>query len=257
MTPGVLLRKLQNDPTLEEFSHIIIDEAHERDRFTEFLMIILRRVTAKRASLKLVLMSATLQTNKLSAYFGNVPHIHIGGSVFPVQEFFLEHVLRFTDYASQLPPVDSGGGRGQDNSALATYLRNCQEYTCAMCKTGPFKSPEELGTHCAMCTGVYQQLHQSQNMGRNNASKKRYTSADELVRMLTLSFEASLQQSASAGYQSQLSSASTNVTTGQEVTMHTTPSCSPFTYQFSSYQHFQSTLSYQPSLSTHLLNTRH
>lgn len=227
VTPGVLLRKLQNDPTLEEFSHIIIDEAHERDRFTEFLMIILRRVTAKRASLKLVLMSATLQTNKLSAYFGNVPHIHIGGSVFPVQEFFLEHVLRFTDYVSQLPPLGSGGGgRGQDNSALATYLRNCQEYTCAMCKTGPFKSPEELGTHCAMCTGVYQQLHQSLTMGKNNASssKKRYTSADELVRMLTLSFEASAssQQYAATTSQSHLSSAvgasppMTSVMTGQQ-----------------------------------------
>ena len=34
VTPGVLLRKLQSDPTLEEFSHVIIDEAHERDRFT-------------------------------------------------------------------------------------------------------------------------------------------------------------------------------------------------------------------------------
>jgi HrpA-like RNA helicase len=125
VTPGVLLRKLQSDPTLEEFSHVIIDEAHERDRFTEFLLIVLRRVAARRNALKLVLMSATMQTNKLSSYFGNVPHIHIGGSVFPVQEFFLEHVLRFTDYVSKLPAVDTSGpgGRGKDNGALAAYLR--------------------------------------------------------------------------------------------------------------------------------------
>lgn len=90
VTAGVLLRKLQNDPLLEEYSHVIIDEAHERDRFTEFLMIVLRDICVKRPGLKLILMSATMHTNKLSAYFGGIPHIHMGGSCFPVQEFFLE-----------------------------------------------------------------------------------------------------------------------------------------------------------------------
>lgn len=108
VTPGVLLRKLQSDPLLEEFSHIIIDEAHERDRFTEFLLIVLRSVCAQRKSLKLLLMSATMQTSKLSAYFGNINHIHIGASVFPVQEFFLEHVLRFTDYVAVSPTTGIG-----------------------------------------------------------------------------------------------------------------------------------------------------
>jgi HrpA-like RNA helicase len=42
VTPGVLLRKLQSDPELNEYTHILIDEAHERDRFTEFLFIILK-----------------------------------------------------------------------------------------------------------------------------------------------------------------------------------------------------------------------
>ena len=106
-----------------------------------------------------------------------------------------------------------------------------------MCKTGPFKSPEELGTHCAMCTGVYQQLHQSQTMGKINASKKRYTSADELVRMLTLSFEASSQQSASTASQSSLSGAMvapgmTSVMTGQYVITCTASSTSISTYFF-------------------------
>jgi HrpA-like RNA helicase len=72
VTPGVLLRKLQSDPLLDEYSHIIIDEAHERDRHTEFLIIILRDVCAKRKSLKLILMSATMHTSKLSSYFGGV-----------------------------------------------------------------------------------------------------------------------------------------------------------------------------------------
>ena len=183
VTPGVLLRKLQSDPLLEEFSHVIIDEAHERDRFTEFLLIVLRTVCAKRNSLKLLLMSATMQTTKLSSYFGNVPHIHIGGSVFPVQEFFLEHVLRFTDYVGQMPSSGAHGNGENSNNALAAYMRSCQEYICSLCRSGPFKSPEELGTHCALCNGQQQMLVHGTSKGYNGVRK--YTSAEELVRMLT------------------------------------------------------------------------
>lgn len=64
VTPGVLLRKLQNDPLLEEFTHIVIDEAHERDRFTEFLIMMVRDICLKRASMKLILMSATMQIGR-------------------------------------------------------------------------------------------------------------------------------------------------------------------------------------------------
>ena len=192
VTPGVLLRKLQSDPYLEEYSHVIIDEAHERDRFTEFLLIVLRTVCAQRKSLKLLLMSATMQTTKLSSYFGNVPHIHIGGSVFPVQEFFLEHALRFTDYAVQVP--SSGWGKGNGNgtsfgsgsdSALAAYMRSCQEYNCSLCQSGPFKSPEELGTHCALCNGQRVVVHGANRGSSNgNGNGRRHVSAEELVRMM-------------------------------------------------------------------------
>jgi HrpA-like RNA helicase len=148
VTPGVLLRKLQNDPTLEEFTHIIIDEAHERDRFTEFLIIMLRDICLKRASLKLVLMSATMHTNKLSSYFGGVPQVHLGGSVFPVQEFFLEDVLKFTDYMDDRPVFDT---KGSTVDRMNAYVAGMNQYHCAQCTGGPFRSPEELGQHVAMC----------------------------------------------------------------------------------------------------------
>jgi len=178
VTPGVLLRKMQNDPLLEEFSHIIIDEAHERDRFTEFLMIVLRDVCARRRGLKLVLMSATMHTNKLSSYFGGVPHIHMGGSVFPVQEFFLEHVLRFTDYCSRPGAINIGEG-GAD--AFAAYVRSRQVYSCVWCGAGPFKSPEEVGTHVALCLPS-----EGNERKKKNIKKARQgASIDELVGVLS------------------------------------------------------------------------
>jgi ATP-dependent RNA helicase DHX57 len=70
VTPGVLLRKLQSNPTLDGFTHIILDEVHERDRYSEFLMICLKDILSnKQTSLKVVLMSATLQTQELVDYW--------------------------------------------------------------------------------------------------------------------------------------------------------------------------------------------
>ena len=104
LTPGVLLRKLQSSPMLSEYTHIIIDEVHERDKYTEFLMIRLRDLLPLRPDLRLVLMSATLQTEVLMNYFApsasNIANndfyeahppvmLSIEGRTFPVQEFFV------------------------------------------------------------------------------------------------------------------------------------------------------------------------
>ena len=108
---------------LDGVTHIIVDEVHERSVECDFLLTILRRMLTSYPHVKLVLMSATMHTNKLSSYFGGVPHIHIGGSVFPVQEFFLEHVLRFTDY---LGGGAGGGGVGSSGAgAVRTPWQPC------------------------------------------------------------------------------------------------------------------------------------
>ena len=51
-------------------------------------------------SSQIILMSATLHADLFSVYFGGCPRIEIPGSCFPVQEFYLEHVLRLTDFAA-------------------------------------------------------------------------------------------------------------------------------------------------------------
>jgi hypothetical protein len=59
-----------------------------------------------------------------------------------------------------------------------------------MCRSGPFKSPEELGTHCALCNGTQQALHHpSAGGGARGGGRRRLNSVDELVRMLTVSME--------------------------------------------------------------------
>eukprot|EP00210_Caulerpa_lentillifera_P002836 g2710.t1 len=97
-TSGVLLRRLIGDRGLDSVSHIIVDEIHERGMNEDFLLIVLRNLLRHRPDLRVVLMSATLDSDSFSAYFSNAPTIHIPGFMHPVQELFLEDVLEKTGY---------------------------------------------------------------------------------------------------------------------------------------------------------------
>ena len=97
-TTGILLRRLQCDPDLANVSHVFVDEVHERDLNTDFLLIILKELLARRPSLKLVLMSATLNATAFSDFFDGCTVVSIPGRAFPVREFRLEDVLKVTGY---------------------------------------------------------------------------------------------------------------------------------------------------------------
>ncbi|RUS71410.1 hypothetical protein EGW08_020831 [Elysia chlorotica] len=97
-TTGIILRRLESDPLLDGVTHIIIDEVHERSEESDFLLMILRNVLDDRPDLKVILMSATLNAELFSDYFGDCPALEIPGRTYPVQEFFLEHAINFTRY---------------------------------------------------------------------------------------------------------------------------------------------------------------
>jgi len=75
-----------------------VDEVHERDLNTDFLLIILKDLLQRRKSLKLVLMSATLNAERFSDYFGGCPTVSIPGRAQPVQEYRLEDALQVTGH---------------------------------------------------------------------------------------------------------------------------------------------------------------
>ena len=93
------LSKLHWAPnSLASVTHIIIDEVHERDRFSDFLLTVLRDALVSFPSLKLILMSATIDVRKFSNYFVNAHHMHVPGKIYPVKQIFLEDVLLLTNY---------------------------------------------------------------------------------------------------------------------------------------------------------------
>ncbi|XP_048231540.1 DExH-box ATP-dependent RNA helicase DExH3 [Ricinus communis] len=97
-TSGILLRRLLSDRNLTGITHVFVDEIHERGMNEDFLLIVLKDLLPRRQDLRLILMSATLNAELFSNYFGGAPKIHIPGFTYPVRAHFLEDVLEMTGY---------------------------------------------------------------------------------------------------------------------------------------------------------------
>ncbi|ORZ28166.1 P-loop containing nucleoside triphosphate hydrolase protein [Lobosporangium transversale] len=95
-TTGILLRRLHSDPTLQNVTHVMVDEVHERSVDSDFLLIILRDLIRKRNDLKLILMSATINSEFFSGYFDGCPVIEIPGFTHPVEELYMEEIVART-----------------------------------------------------------------------------------------------------------------------------------------------------------------
>uniref|UniRef100_A0A7N8X5F4 Pre-mRNA-splicing factor ATP-dependent RNA helicase PRP16 n=1 Tax=Mastacembelus armatus TaxID=205130 RepID=A0A7N8X5F4_9TELE len=88
MTDGILLRESLRESDLDHYSAVIMDEAHERSLNTDVLFGLLREVVSRRTDLKLIVTSATMDSDKFAAFFGNVPIFNIPGRTFPVDILF-------------------------------------------------------------------------------------------------------------------------------------------------------------------------
>ncbi|KAK2819379.1 hypothetical protein Q5P01_024940 [Channa striata] len=98
-TGGVFLRTLMaGDASLTTVTHVIVDEVHERDGLTDFLLTKMREVLQKIPTLKLILSSAALDIDLFLQYFDSCPVIHLKGRQFEVEELFLEDILRLTGF---------------------------------------------------------------------------------------------------------------------------------------------------------------
>ncbi|HAW95412.1 MAG TPA: ATP-dependent RNA helicase HrpA, partial [Phycisphaerales bacterium] len=85
MTDGILLAETQDDPNLDRYDTIIIDEAHERSLNIDFLLGYLKRLLPRRPDLKVVITSATIDAERFSEHFGGCPVLEVSGRTYPVE----------------------------------------------------------------------------------------------------------------------------------------------------------------------------
>lgn len=112
VTTGVLLRRIQAgsgsgniSSSLADVTHVVVDEVHERSLDTDFLLALLRDIIHRRKDIKVILMSATLDADIFTQYFGglqSVGLVHIPGRTFPVDDYYLDDVVRETGFAPEL-----------------------------------------------------------------------------------------------------------------------------------------------------------
>lgn len=118
MTDGILLQEFQLDPKLNKYECLIIDEAHERSLNIDFILGLLRELLPSRKDLKVIITSATIDTQKFSKAFNNAPIIEVSGTLFPVETVY--------------KPVDSESDENED----INYLEACANEAQTLVRDG-------------------------------------------------------------------------------------------------------------------------
>ncbi|CAA0838996.1 RNA helicase family protein [Striga hermonthica] len=123
-TTGILLRMISGNKDLADISHVIVDEVHERSLLGDFLLIVLKNIiekqsTSGKSKLKVILMSATVDSHMFSQYFGNCPVVTAKGRTHPVSTQFLEDIHEKLHYrlASDSPASINYGMSGVEKNA--------------------------------------------------------------------------------------------------------------------------------------------
>lgn len=88
LTDGMLLAEVQGDPMLRDYDTLIIDEAHERSLNIDFLLGHLRTLRHRRPELKVIITSATIDTEMFSKAFDDAPVLKVEGRTFPVEVIY-------------------------------------------------------------------------------------------------------------------------------------------------------------------------
>lgn len=144
-TTGVFVRNLMSGgKTLKNITHIILDEIHERDKLSDFLLICLKQFLPSNPKIKIILMSATLTAHKFQEYFGTGHILQIPGRQYPISTSYLEDILVSTGYMSprmraleakeeerkihtEKPEVNKYEDVSVDE-ALIEYMNFCEDY---------------------------------------------------------------------------------------------------------------------------------
>lgn len=135
-TTGIVMRMLERSNDLDDITHLVLDEVHERTIDSDFLLIILRRLMARRPSLRVILMSATVNAQRFSDYLAGAPILNVPGRTYPVETKYLEDAIELTGYQAPSdaetiddPDVEDIVDAKQDVATKVAQSKNLGKYS--------------------------------------------------------------------------------------------------------------------------------
>lgn len=175
MTNGIALRLLESGTALDGITHIVVDEVHERSIESDFLLIVLRELLKVRKDIKVVLMSATVDADKLSTYFNGCQSMTVPGRTYPVNVNYLEDA------------VEACGWHIDESSPYAIWDRNKKtntkqlQWTEADTEAGDSSGDEQLG---ADPTKLQSSMYSARTVSTVNLLDSRKIPYDLIIRLL-------------------------------------------------------------------------
>ena len=141
MTDGILLAEIQHDRMLSQYDTLIIDEAHERSLNIDFILGILKQLVPKRPELKVIISSATLDTQRFSHHFHNAPIIEVSGRTYPVEVRYRPLQILKEDEAGATDRESGRKSGGEEGNTERSEERDVEqgvlEAVQELCALGP------------------------------------------------------------------------------------------------------------------------
>lgn len=167
MTTGVLLQKLVGAKTLTEFSHIFVDEVHERTEEMDFLLLVLKKLLHSNSRyVKIILMSATINCRQFAEYFGapvrgkmNPAYIfEVEGAPYAIDEFYLDDLKHMFPYRAELPHPDDPCVHEEMYNVAISLIQSFDEMESKDCSYGDPKGAvgTERGSVLVFLPGLHE-----------------------------------------------------------------------------------------------------